>query len=208
MKGERLNLSHLTLVEAHVRELYSNISPVFHYHSLEHTLTVVHATREIGQHESLSEHEQLIAEIAAWFHDVGYARSNVGHEELSSFRSTLVLTRMGVSFDDMELIEGCILVTQLGAEPKNRMQAALCDADMYHLTMDDFWLWSGRLRKEWQETQGLNMTDAEWTLNNIRFMGSVQMRTYYGQKVLLPRIQANILSCKRCWNRACFRKPE
>jgi uncharacterized protein len=204
MKGERLNLSHLTLVEAHVRELYSNISPVFHYHSLEHTLTVVHATREIGQHESLSEHEQLIAEIAAWFHDVGYAKSNVGHEELSSFRSTLVLTRMGISFDDMELIEGCILVTQLGSEPKNHMQAVLCDADMYHLTMDDFWLWSARLRKEWQETQGLNMTDAEWTLNNIRFMGSVQMRTCYGQKVLLPRIQANILKLEEMLESGLF----
>jgi uncharacterized protein len=206
MKGERLNLSHLTLVEAHVRELYSNISPVFHYHSLEHTLTVVHATREIGQHESLSEHEQLIAEIAAWFHDVGYARSNVGHEELSSFRSTLVLTRMGVSFDDMELIEGCILVTQLGSEPKNQMQDVLCDADMYHLTMDDFWLWSGRLRREWQETQGLKMTNAEWTLNNIRFMGSVKMRTGYGQNVLLPRIQANIIKLEEMLESGLFPK--
>jgi uncharacterized protein len=206
MKGERLNLSHLTLVEAHVRELYSNISPVFHYHSLEHTLTVVHATREIGQHESLSEHEQLIAEIAAWFHDVGYAKSNVGHEELSSFRSTLVLTRMGISFDDMELIEGCILVTQLGSEPKNQIQDVLCDADMYHLTMDDFWLWSGRLRREWQETQGLKMTDAEWTLNNIRFMGSVKMRTGYGQNVLLPRIHANIIKLEEMLESGLFPK--
>ena len=206
MIGERINLSHLTLVEAHVRELYSNISPVFHYHSLEHTLTVVHATREIGQHESLTEHEQLIAETAAWFHDVGYARSNVRHEELSSFRSTLVLTRMGVSFDDMELIEGCILVTQLGSEPKNQMQDVLCDADMYHLTMDDFWLWSGRLRREWQETQGLKMTNAEWTLNNIRFMGSVKMRTGYGQNVLLPRIQANIIKLEEMLESGLFPK--
>jgi predicted metal-dependent HD superfamily phosphohydrolase len=206
MIGERINLSHLTLVEAHVRELYSNISPVFHYHSLEHTLTVVHATREIGQHESLTEHEQLIAETAAWFHDVGYARSNVGHEELSSFRSTLVLTRMGVSFDDMELIEGCILVTQLGSEPTNQMQDVLCDADMYHLTMDDFWLWSGRLRREWQETQGLKMTNAEWTLNNIRFMGSVKMRTGYGQNVLLPRIQANIIKLEEMLESGLFPK--
>lgn len=195
--SDSINSTHLLLVEDRVRKLYASIPEVFHYHSLEHTLTVVTATREIAAAEGLSRHDRIITEIAAWFHDVGYAKSNVGHEELSSFRSMLVLTRMGVSFEDMELIEGCIMITRLGSEPGSAIQAVLCDADMYHLTNDDFWLWSGRLRKEWEATQDLQMTDAEWMMNNIRFMNSVKFRTGYGQRVLLPRLQANVQKIER-----------
>lgn len=187
-----LDRTHLPALEAHVRKLYSGLSEKYYYHTLDHTLTVVRAVREITEADGFTEHEKLIAEVAAWFHDVGYAKANDGHEELSSFRSMLVMTRMGISFDDMELIEGCILVTQLGSEPKTRLQAVLCDADMYHLASDDFWEWSTRLRMEWEVTKGLHMDDAQWLLNNINFMSSVKYRTDYGKRVLLPRLEANI----------------
>jgi putative nucleotidyltransferase with HDIG domain len=192
MKETSLNPSHLPLVEAHVRKLYADLPEKFHYHTLEHTLTVVRAAKEIAEQEGLSEREKLVAEVAGWFHDVGYAKSNQGHEELSSFRSMLVLTRMGVSFSDMELIEGCILVTQLGSEPKTKLQAVLCDADMYHLTCDDFWDWSTRLRMEWEATGQVKMNDIEWVKNNIKFMGSVKFKTAYGLSHLKPRLDANI----------------
>jgi len=192
MQQTALNPSHLPLVEAHVRRLYAKLSEKFHYHTLEHTLTVVRAAKEIAEHEELSEREKLVAEVAGWFHDVGYAKSNQGHEELSSFHSMLVLTRMGVSFSDMELIEGCILVTQLGSEPKTKLQAVLCDADMYHLTCDDFLDWSTKLRMEWEATGQVKMNDVEWVRNNIRFMGSVKFKTAYGLSHLKPRLDANI----------------
>lgn len=197
MKEIPLDRSHLPLVEAHVRKLYLQLPDIYHYHTLEHTLTVVRAVREIGRAEGLTEHELLIAEVAGWFHDVGYAKATAGHEELSSFRSLLMLTRLGISFADMELIEGCILVTQLGSEPGTTLQAVLCDADMYHLTSDDFWEWATRLRNEWEATGQVSMDDAAWVRNNIRFMRSVKFRTGFGQQVLLPRMEANIGKLER-----------
>lgn len=192
MKEISLNTSHLLLVEAHVRKLYADLPEKFHYHTLEHTLAVVSAASEIAEHEDLTDHEKLVVEVAGWFHDVGYAKSNQGHEELSSFRSLLALTRMGVSLHDIELVEGCILVTQLGSKPKTKLQAVLCDADMYHLTADDFWEWSTRLRMEWEATGQVKMNDLEWVKNNIKFMSSVKFKTAYGQSHLKPRLDANI----------------
>lgn len=192
MTKTTLSPSHLPQIEAHVRKLYASLPEKFHYHSLEHTLTVVKAAKEIAENEGLGAHQRLIAEVAGWFHDVGYAKSNQGHEELSSFRSMLVLTRMGVSFEEIELIEGCILVTQLGSEPKSTLQAVLCDADMYHLTSDDFWDWSTKLRMEWEATGQVKMNDVEWVRNNIKFMGTVKFKTAYGQSHLKPRLDANI----------------
>ncbi len=189
----QLDYSHLEQIEAHVRKIYSTLSHAFHYHALDHTITVVKATREISHHEGLTDHQKMITEVAAWFHDVGYSKSSEGHEELSSFRSMLALSKMGISFEEMELIEGCILVTRLGSEPKNQMQAVLCDADLYHLSTDDFRTWSEKLRREWQATQAKEMSDEQWLRNNIIFMSGVSMRTGYGQRVLVPRIQANIL---------------
>jgi predicted metal-dependent HD superfamily phosphohydrolase len=197
MIGMPLDSSHLATIEAHVRQLYAALPAHYAYHTLDHTLTVVKATRLIAAHEDLSDHEKCIVEAAAWFHDVGYARTSAGHEELSAFRSLLVLTRMGVNFTDIERIEACIMVTMLGSEPTDRMQAVLCDADMFHLASDDFWEWSTRLRKEWEAARQQFMTDAEWVANNISFMRSVKMRTDYGRKVMQPCIDANISSLEQ-----------
>ncbi|MCF8258716.1 MAG: HD domain-containing protein [Flavobacteriales bacterium] len=202
MKETALNPSHLPLIEAHVRKLYSRLPEKYHYHTLGHTLTVVKAAKEIAVGEGLSEHEQLIVEVAGWFHDVGYAKSNVGHEELSSFRSMLTLVKLGISYDDMELIEGCILVTQLGSEPKSNLQAVLCDSDMYHLACDDFWEWSMRLRMEWEATGQATMNDVDWLKNNIKFMRTVNFRTEYGRARLYPRLQANIAKLEEMLQRS------
>lgn len=187
---------HLPLVEEHVREIFHNIPRIYRFHTLEHTLAVVDAVRIISIHEGLSLQQCLITEVSAWFHDVGYLRSLADHENLSAFRSLLFLSRLGIDLEDVEEIERCILVTRLGSEPKNGMQQVLCDADMWHLTCDEFWSWAERLRKEWVAMRGLNMTEAEWIENNIKFMGSVNFHTKYGRKVMKPLMDANIEKLK------------
>jgi predicted metal-dependent HD superfamily phosphohydrolase len=192
MRDAPLSRTHLPRVIDHVEGLYAEFPPDYHYHTIAHTREVVRAAVLIATEEGMTGREQVLVEVAAWFHDVGYPRMLDAHEELSAFRSLLVLTRMGISFKDIELIEGCILVTTLGSEPRNALEAVLADADMIHLTMDDFWEWSTRLRREWEATRNLYMTDTDWVLNNIRFMRSVRFRTRFGQRVLMPRLEANI----------------
>lgn len=187
-----LGKEHLPSIEAHVRDMFKTMPPIYRFHTLEHTLAVVDAARLIAENEGLDEHEKLITEVAAWFHDVGYLRSLADHETLSAFRSLLFLSRLGIDIVDIERIEQCILVTKLGSQPKNDLQRVLCDADMWHLTSSEFWNWADRLRREWIAMKGLDVTEAQWIRDNIAFMEKVGFHTVYGQQVLLPRLQSNI----------------
>jgi len=192
-----LQRAHLLEIEAHVRKLYANMPGIYRYHTLKHTVAVVEAAKLIVREDELSEEEGLLAEAAAWFHDVGYLRSLSDHESLSAFRSLLFLTRLGVNSNDVELIEQCIMVTKLGEEPQTTVQQVLCDADMTHLASDDFLLWSERLRKEWEAIRGLIMTDREWIQNNINFMRTVRYHSNHGKKVMQPQLEANIKTLER-----------
>jgi predicted metal-dependent HD superfamily phosphohydrolase len=187
-----LNHSHLPTIEAYVRGLFVGLPTIYRFHTLDHTLAVVAASKEIAKLEGLPEHEQLLVEASAWFHDVGYLRSLAEHETMSAFRSLLYLSRMGIHLDDIERIEQCILVTKLGSKPMNDMQKVLCDADMWHLTCPEFQMWSGRLRKEWGAMKGLVATDAEWIQNNLNFMRGVKFHTHYAKEIMQLRLAANI----------------
>lgn len=187
-----LERGHLLEIEMHVREIYSKIPRFYRYHTLKHTIAVVESAKLIVREDGLTEHDGLLAEAAAWFHDVGYLRSLADHESMSAFRSLLFLTRLGINGNDVELIEQSILVTKLGAKPQSLVQQVLCDADMAHLASDDFLLWSDRLRKEWGAIRGLIMTDREWIQNNINFMRTVQFHTTYGKTVMRPQMEANM----------------
>jgi len=191
-KGISLNRSHLPTIEAYVRGLFVGLPAIYRFHTLDHTLAVVSATREIALLEKLSDNEQLLVEVSAWFHDVGYLRSLAEHETMSAFRSLLFLSRLGIDLDDVERIEQCILVTKLGSKPWNDMQRVLCDADMWHLTCPEFYTWSERLRKEWVAMKGLHMTDTEWIQNNLNFMRGVKFHTHYAQEIMQPRLVENI----------------
>jgi len=189
-----INRSQLPEIEAYVRGLFVGLPAIYRFHNLDHTLAVVHASREIAMLEGLSDNEQLLVEVSAWFHDVGYLRSLAEHETMSAFRSLHYFSKMGIHLDDIEQIEQCILVTKLGSNPQNAMQRVLCDADMWHLTCPEFYAWSERLRKEWVAMKGLHMTDAEWIQNNLNFMSGVKFHTHYAQEIMQPRLAANILT--------------
>ena len=50
---------------------------------MSHTQRVVAATKEIIEGEKLKDDDANKLIIAAWFHDAGYTKSNVNHEEES-----------------------------------------------------------------------------------------------------------------------------
>ena len=61
------------------RHFSKEVSPKFVFHDLDHTLSVTRTALEIGRALKLSGHDLLLLEIAALFHDAGYARTYVGH---------------------------------------------------------------------------------------------------------------------------------
>lgn len=125
------------------------------YHNLEHTLRVVKQVEIIGINENLSKEEMNIVKIAAWFHDVGYLEKYMDHEKVSIKIATDFLKGKGIGTDSIEQITECINSTVVPQDPKDKISAVLCDADMMHMGMEKYPDIIKKLRKEWK-IMGIN----------------------------------------------------
>lgn len=125
------------------------------YHNLEHTLRVVKQVEIIGINENLSKEEMNIVKIAAWFHDVGYLKKYMDHEKVSIKIATDFLKGKGIGTDSIAQITECINSTVVPQDPKDKISAVLCDADMMHMGMEKYPDIIKKLRKEWK-IMGIN----------------------------------------------------
>ena len=70
---------------SHVRKWFAAHMPGhMTFHDLEHTLTVTRTAKDLGQAMGLSVADLGVLEVAALFHDTGYAKTYEGHEEASA----------------------------------------------------------------------------------------------------------------------------
>ena len=65
--------------------LKNKIPPFYYYHNYEHTLYVVDKAIEIGKKENCSEHEMDLVKAAALWHDTGFIKTYLDHEQERSF---------------------------------------------------------------------------------------------------------------------------
>src|SRR5687768_650222 len=111
---------------------YSNKSLLFH--NLEHTQSVVERTKEIAAQYVLTEDEQFILYIAAWFHDTGHLLVEPVKHEMKSVELTKAFVTKYITDEEViRQISDCILATRMPRNPQNELQKILCDADTYHL---------------------------------------------------------------------------
>lgn len=118
------------------------------YHTVEHTRRVVKNAEIIGTAENLNEEEMHILIASAWFHDVGYVKKYQGHEEESVAIALNFLKLKDVDKDIMDLIVECIMATKFPQQPTNKIAEVLCDADMMHLGMENYFELAEQLRQE------------------------------------------------------------
>lgn len=164
--------------------LQTNLSPTMTYHNYDHTKNVVNAVRSIGQEENLDDESLEIVQLAAWFHDTGFRDTYEGHEEKSSQIAKEFLSSVNVSPDKIEKVVNCILVTQYGKTPANKLEEVLCDADMIHITKEDYELYADNLRTELSKEKKEQFTDIEWWQVNLEFVSRFKFHTTYGKEVL------------------------
>lgn len=161
--------------------LTEKLAKEYVYHSLEHTLGVVHAVREIGENSGISEVDIETLEMAAWFHDLGYTVSKEDHEEHSVRIASEFLSERGVAAERIEQIKGCILATRMPQQPRNLMEEIICDADLLHLATDKYCDQAQKLKDEMEFTKNLILTDEEWMQMNLDFFGQQEYFTAYAR---------------------------
>jgi HD superfamily phosphodiesterase len=142
-------MSLLADVEKQVTGILKDSEPKgFSYHNLKHTLEVVGAAALTGKNSGLTPGDLEIVQIAAWFHDAGYTFRYYDHETESIKIARDFLTSRDAGEHLIQAVINCIKATKIPQSPKNQLEEAVCDADMFHFSQEDFLEISSRLRAE------------------------------------------------------------
>lgn len=184
-----LDKTQIFVVELLTNQLDKN----FLYHNLRHTQRVVKSTKELLESCSLTNQENEILELVAWFHDTGYTKGNIDHEESSCLIADEFLTREGYDPKGIEKIKGCILATKWNTKPTNLMEKIIRDADSSHFAQSSYIETTELLREELKLLGVENYSQKEWLKENIQvFRTNHQYYTDYAKEHWLEKKDKNL----------------
>ena len=161
------------------------------FHSVEHTKDVYNYCKTIAQYEEVFGSELEPVLIAALFHDTGMAETYVGHEEQSVEYAREFLKKQDYPEDRLKIVTDCIMATKMPQRPKTKVEKIICDADLYHLGIENYIFKNERLRAEWKTFFNRSYSDEEWYALNMDFLENQKFHTWFGQTVLTNRKELN-----------------
>jgi polyphosphate kinase len=180
------------------RHFARHIPKHFHFHDLEHTLSVTRTALGIGQGMQLSPEDMGLLEVAALFHDTGYAHAYAGHEEHSARLAEAFLSKQGVSRRAIATVRSAIMATRLAARPRTRLQEVLRDADSAKAGQADFEEKSMRLRRELEAVRKAPLDSMAWHAENLVYLEAHRFYTIHAQRRYGPQKRLNLQAlCKR-----------
>jgi predicted metal-dependent HD superfamily phosphohydrolase len=173
--------------EAYVKAFFNEkISPKYVFHDYTHTAQVVDAARVLAESYSLSEKDQQLLQLAAWFHDTGYTEGTEDHETRSASFAQAYLQEK-VSENDLERVVECIYATRMPQTPETLQEQILCDADLSHLGMKNYWDRTGKIREEFAKARNIIMNEQDWIDFEINFMVNHEYHTKAGRELFDTR---------------------
>ncbi|WP_421919687.1 HD domain-containing protein [Marinifilum sp.] len=184
--------NYILQVEEYVTDLLCDLPVNLCYHNLKHTKEVVEACKILARKSQLSPSNTELVIIAAWFHDAGHAVTYFGHEKAGTEIAVDFLSRIHYPKSKINKVVNCILATHYPPRPQNELEKVLCDADMYHLSLDDYESRSFSLRKELETVTSTEIPKQHWCNKNIEFLNDHCYFTNYGKKVLQFLKEKNI----------------
>jgi uncharacterized protein len=130
---------------------------------------VLEKALEIGRHEQCTEDELDLIEAAALWHDTGYTKTYVNHEEESCKIARHYLPDFGYSSDKIEIIIGMIMATKLPQVAKNKLEEIISDADLEYLGTETFEAKADALFRELQFINPV-LTKEKWNHTQVSFL--------------------------------------
>lgn len=170
--------SQLERCRLHVRKWFAGHMPrTMFFHDLEHTLAVTRTAKALGLALKLPAGDMAVLEIAALFHDTGYARAYRGHEEQSVKLAEEFLVKLGINKRDRARVSRSILSTRYGSKPRGLLQQVLRDADSAKAGQVDFIEKSLLLKKELEVIRRKKINDAAWLAENLAYLEQHRFHT-------------------------------
>jgi len=180
-------------VEQYVYELLGKLPAFLFYHNAAHTRSVVTAALYLAEQEKISEENIQLLTTAALLHDTGFSVHPDGkqHEEISCRIARNILP--GMNYNNLQIEEICLLImaTQMPQTPGNYLQEILCDADLYYLGTEQFFIISRLLYKELLAQQKISSED-QWMQQQIIFLSAHHYFTSTAKLQLEACKQANL----------------
>jgi uncharacterized protein len=177
-------------------QLEDEIDPALTYHNLSHTRDdVLPAAEKLAQHSDVREDDLLLLRTAALFHDIGFTRQRLGHEEAGIAIASAVLPGFGYSAEQIAVISAMIRATKLPQQPHTLLEEILADADLAVLGGTNFVERNYQLRDEMAVFEG-PVSDEAWYTSQIAFVGSHQYFTAAARQLFDPRKQGNLAFLK------------
>ncbi len=170
-----------------IGKLETGLPAYLHYHNADHTKDVLAGTERLGKAENISTRDLIIVKTAALFHDCGFLETYSDHEEISCDMARKWLPQFGYNTDEIEEICTLILSTKIPQVPKSKLAEILCDADLYYLGTDKYFLNAENLYKELHEA-GFVKDREEWRKEEIKFVELHHYFTDTAQKKLNARL--------------------
>jgi predicted metal-dependent HD superfamily phosphohydrolase len=179
----KISLELLKKIEKYTTDLIKNTPKNgLVYHTIDHTWQVVKNAEIIGAKENFSIDEMNILLASAWFHDTGYVNSYKGHEEESVVVAADFLKLNKIESDIIQIVSDCISATAIPQKPTNKIAEALCDADMMHLGMGNYFEFAENLRLEIKYFAGKKYKKYEFLLDSVLVFEEHSYFTKYCQE--------------------------
>lgn len=147
-----------------------------YYHNVKHTVDVVTQVELIGWGENINDEDLLLLKTAALFHDAGHTISYEDHEYHGTILARQYLPNYNYTEKQLETVCDLIMATQLPPNPKNKLQAIMCDADLDYLGRSDMIPVSGSLFKELKKQNKIDSLN-DWNKLQVKFISGHQYFT-------------------------------
>jgi len=183
---------NIKLLSEHVEKYYKENNPVENvYHNIQHVKDVVEMTQVIAKASNVTGKDLDLVTAAAWLHDIGHIKTWENHEEVSANYAREYMTSCNCSKEEIDIVIGCIMETVIPHNPQNLLEEIICDADVSHLGLDNFFEKSKLLKQEFEYRKNKTFTDFLWIKENIDFISKTTFFTQYGKEVLEKKRQSN-----------------
>lgn len=193
MSMNKIDIDLVKEAEKYVRKLLDEkLSDKIEFHTFDHAKSVVDNSEFIGKNSNLTDDEINIVKLCAWFHDVGYIFKVEGHEEESANIVTDFLTSKGIDDSIITQVKNCILATRTPQQPKDLISKVLCDADLMHLSEDDYFEKIEKMRNEWIKLTEKKISKRKFHSTSLKFFETHNYHTDFAKKELQPKKEINL----------------
>lgn len=180
-------------VEEYVtRLLTEKLDKNIYFHNLKHTRQVIKAALEIAEQTGLDKNDKELMIIAIWFHDTGFIKDYINHEEKSAQIAEEFLKQQKYPQEKIELIKEAIYKTNMDTLPETRIEKIIRDADLAHIAKKSGLKRGELLRKELHFFCNKQFSDKEWYEIDKNFYCNVNYFTDYAKTNWQPKIKKNI----------------